>query len=31
MRRMTMREAVGDASLGGHALMEAFEARSSRR
>jgi len=27
MRRMTMREAVGDSSLGGHALMEAFEAR----
>jgi lysyl-tRNA synthetase class 2 len=25
VRRMTMREAVGDASLKGHALMEAFE------
>jgi lysyl-tRNA synthetase, class II len=27
MRRMTMREAVGDPGLSGHALMEAFEAR----
>ncbi len=27
MRRMTMREAVGDSSLKGHALMEAFEER----
>ena len=26
MRRMSMREAVGDASLRGHALMEVFEA-----
>jgi lysyl-tRNA synthetase, class II len=27
VRRLTMREAVGDASLKGHALMEAFERR----
>jgi len=30
-RRMTMREAVGDPSLQGHALVEAFERTSSRR
>jgi lysyl-tRNA synthetase class 2 len=27
MRRLSIREAVGDSSLGGHALMEAFEAK----
>jgi lysyl-tRNA synthetase class 2 len=27
IRRMTMREAVGDSTLGGRALMEAFEAK----